>query len=459
MLHSVNVKARQAGKGEAFIYVLSIPGIREDTPRMFIGDSVFLQGLDTVRKRINGLPVEAEVIGILKAKGEVFVMSPMLPSIVYTVATADPRCMFQVSFRATAAPVCAMQDAVSPSELCLQPKNSLPLDVQVRRLDSALRATDSTARRWLFSFPNDKNVSQRIVSSLDPMSIDSALNEEQSSAILAIASRNHTIPYLISGPPGTGKTKTLVAAILAILTINPHAHILACAPSNPASDTIIGRLIPHLSSSQMFRLNPPNRTFAEVPDDILRYCHIDDNAFGLPTYETLMQFKVVITTCIDAAILFDARAANVDIISTELSISGVFHPQEPLALRLHWTHLLVDEAGQASEPEMAVPLSVVLPPSHPLLISNDPVVVLCGDVHQLGPIIPSFEARQGELDVSLLERLFERDVYAAHPMSRSNMRKASRSAVHLNGPDVAPPSFCNLVRVSQSIEIADVAVP
>ena len=339
-------------------------------------------------------------------------------------------------------------------------------------MHTAMKDKESLARRWLFPCPGDCRVSQQSPRSLetpsvdpstngnsrfvngddriaqadsrffDPSSIDATLNEEQSAAIQAITSRDHTIPYLISGPPGTGKTRTLVAAILAILHVNPHAHILACAPSNPAADTITSRLVPHLAAKQLFRLNPPNRTFAEVPDDVLRYCHIENDNFGLPPYHELMTFRVVVTHCLDAAILVDARATNVDTMGTEQVCLPVFHPHQPRVLP-HWTHLLVDEAGQASEPEMAIPLSVVLPP--PVQHAGpEPVVVLCGDIHQLGPSISSEDARQGELDVSLLERLFDREVYASHQMSRTSIQ---RSSVHVNGHS-DPPSFANLVRVS-----------
>ncbi|KAG5728201.1 hypothetical protein E4T56_gene19064 [Termitomyces sp. T112] len=48
-----------------------------------------------------------------------------------------------------------------------------------------------------------------------------------------------------------------------------------------------------------------------------------------------------------------------------------------------------------------------------------PQIVLCGDPQQLGPIVTSDKARTGELDISLLERLFERPLYADHPYARS----------------------------------------
>lgn len=82
------------------------------------------------------------------------------------------------------------------------------------------------------------------------------------------------------------------------------------------------------------------------------------------------------------------------------------------SLQPTWTHLLIDEAAQATEPECLVPLSVVLSNTALDLSPHPPPsVVLCGDVKQLGPSIISLSARAKDLDCSLLGRLSERDVY------------------------------------------------
>ncbi len=54
----------------------------------------------------------------------------------------------------------------------------------------------------------------------------------------------------------------------------------------------------------------------------------------------------------------------------------------------------------------------------------EPQLVLCGDIHQLGPIIASQRAREGDLDMSLLERLSMREPYAA-PSSIRGLRDTS----------------------------------
>jgi len=51
-------------------------------------------------------------------------------------------------------------------------------------------------------------------------------------------------------------------------------------------------------------------------------------------------------------------------------------------------------------------------------ISLAPQLVLCGDPNQLGPIVTSEAARSAELDVSLLERLFERPLHTEFSQTR-----------------------------------------
>jgi len=48
---------------------------------------------------------------------------------------------------------------------------------------------------------------------------------------------------LIQGPPGTGKTATITGIISMILSSNQNAKIHLCAPSNPAVDEIILRIL------------------------------------------------------------------------------------------------------------------------------------------------------------------------------------------------------------------------
>ncbi|KAF8067812.1 P-loop containing nucleoside triphosphate hydrolase protein [Lyophyllum atratum] len=183
-----------------------------------------------------------------------------------------------------------------------------------------------------------------------------------------------------SGRPGTGKTVTMVEAIKQVLKANPNARILACAPSNSAADLIAMRLR-DLSSNELFRFYAPSRAKDQVPLELLDYSHVrHDGHFSVPPMARMMRFRVIVTTCVSASV-----------------VSGIGIP------RGHYSHIFIDEAGQATEPEVFIAIKTMANP-----MTN---VVLSGDHKQLGPIIRSKMACELGLETSYIERLMNRDAY------------------------------------------------
>lgn len=434
-------------------FALFVPGIRENYPRLEIGDLVHLREVLPQQQKGSGLAFEGRVVALRKREGFIHIFSSTLKHHIQTFISPITRSsegqsiftpedplplVFNVSFMVNAHPLFNVEAAVAT-------------------LDKALTAKvgfHNLGRHWLFPNPEDLDSPSSTYAVdrdfQDKDWVDKGLNPEQRLAVSSIALHQSPVPYLISGPPGTGKTRTVVETVLQILRIQPESCILLCAPSNPATDTLVLRLRPFLPPYEMLRLNDQNRTFAEVPMNIMQYCYVEKDKFALPPWETLMKYRVVVCSCLDAGILVAAHCTNTSLMQLELEITSSLHPHrhpKPKVLP-HWSHLLIDEAAQGSEPELLIAISVVFaqvplrgPVGHEMTKVTIPQLVLCGDPQQLGPIVTSGRARAGELDISLLERLFQRPLYADHAQARSKMQKV---AIHVQPPTFIP--FTNLVK-------------
>ena len=306
------------------------------------------------------------------------------------------------------------------------------------------------ARAWLSSMLYPTAEDCALQSTLHPRTFrrkyfDIQLNREQRKAVESACVQDYgTVPFLISGPPGTGKTKTLVEiALQLVYRVDGISHVLFCAPSDPAADTLVQRLSLHCKPDELLRLNRITRTFAEVPGAVLPFCSIVDDAFSLPRFVDLMRYKIVVTTTRDAAILMYARLTNNDLHASEHGLVNAIHPHRPskTSVDLHWTALLVDEAAQAIEPETLIPLSIVAPPVHVPNIAIKPLFIMAGDEYQLGPHLALLSS---PLKSSLFARLFARKVYSEHPLARGKTGKGPPALEHSMLP-ILRPSFTNLI--------------
>ncbi|TFK71577.1 P-loop containing nucleoside triphosphate hydrolase protein, partial [Pluteus cervinus] len=389
---------------------VTVIGIRENYPWLDIGDIIHLRQVLEENKAGSSLAFEARIITLRKRLGHVHLHSPALrghleswlgPQIPPTgfVEGAPVPMVFNLTFLTNAAPFCKMGAAV----------NSVA--------NALADGDDSLSRQWLF--PEVDRLRIKLISdeSLIEASqwIDTGLNAEQRMAVTSMALYSLSVPHIVLGPPGTGKTRTLVEGVLQILRVQKQAAVLLCAPSNPAADTLAMRLRSVLAPGDMLRLNDQNRTFAEVPVSLMQYCCIENDKFALPSWKRLMKYRVVVCSCIDADILVTARCTNSELSVIEREVVSAFrHSEASQAMRPHWTHLVIDEAAQGSEPELLIPVSVVATTNSSGPLDLPPQIVLCGDPNQLGPIVSSERARTGELEMSLLERLVGQSVYA-HP--------------------------------------------
>uniref|UniRef100_A0A8C4HEP8 RNA helicase n=1 Tax=Dicentrarchus labrax TaxID=13489 RepID=A0A8C4HEP8_DICLA len=206
------------------------------------------------------------------------------------------------------------------------------------------------------------------------------LNLPQREAVkMILAGESRPTPYVLFGPPGTGKTITLIEAILQVYA---HKHyrisrVLVCTPSNSAADLICVRLhhSGFLHAASLARVNASCRQEESIPEVLRQYSRAGEDIRHASFH------RIVVSTC---------------------SSAGMFHN---IGLQVgHFTHVFLDEAGQATEPESLIPLSLVS--------ERDGQIVLAGDPCQLGPVVKSRLAAAFGLGVSLLERLMTNPLYS-----------------------------------------------
>jgi helicase MOV-10 len=148
---------------------------------------------------------------------------------------------------------------------------------------------------------------------------DRHLNPEQRRAvgnILLAQVDGLIVPYIVFGPPGTGKTKTVCEAVLQLCR-HRSCTVLVTAPSNTAADLLLEKLSTSLSKTEMLRFMVFNRNPREVSsvNKSLIYCtktpsrrrsyDDDEGDFVQRSLEDLLRVKVVVAICCMVAKLFN----------------------------------------------------------------------------------------------------------------------------------------------------------
>ncbi|CZR50776.1 probable DNA-binding protein SMUBP-2 [Phialocephala subalpina] len=223
--------------------------------------------------------------------------------------------------------------------------------------------------------------------------IDPSLNDSQKDAIkFALASREAA---LIHGPPGTGKTHTLIELILQML--KQSLRVLVCGPSNISVDNIVERLAPH--KIPIVRLGHPARLLPSVVNhslDVLT--QTSDAAAIVKDVRKEMDMKQASIRKTKSgrerkAIYGDLKELRKEFREREKKCIGTLIGGSKVVLAtLHgaggfqlkdsaFDVVIIDEASQALEAQCWVPL---------LRASK---VVLAGDHLQLPPTIKSLNSK------------------------------------------------------------------
>lgn len=216
---------------------------------------------------------------------------------------------------------------------------------------------------------------------------------------------------IIHGPPGTGKTTTLVELIRQ--AVRRGDQVLACAPSNLGVDNLLERLIGW--GEKVVRLGHPVRVLPHLHECTLQALvrnHRDVRHVKKLRREANALFKRSdrsSRTGIDReerralrdeakALLANARAAETDIVQSTLAETDIVCATNTgldaslLETRRFGT-VVIDEACQCTEPTCWIPL-----------LRADRVI-LAGDHCQLPPTIVSRAAAKEGYHISLQERL------------------------------------------------------
>jgi ATP-dependent RNA/DNA helicase IGHMBP2 len=270
---------------------------------------------------------------------------------------------------------------------------------------------------------------------LDELNI---LNESQSVALRKVMECRDVA--FIHGPPGTGKTTTLVQAIKA--TVKEERQVLVCAPSNAAVDLLVDKLSEQGLS--VLRIGHPARVTEQslsktLDAKIAAHSHYQElrglrkrmeqlrtmaskykRNFGYHEREQRRLLKHEAKLLKSDADMLEFYIINDLLQNTEAICCTLVGSSHPTLRGKKYQTVFIDEAGQALEPACWIPLM------------RTQRVVFAGDHQQLPPTIKSNEAARAGLSKTLFEKGIEKQPHTSsmlevqYRMHESIMKFSSR---------------------------------
>lgn len=186
---------------------------------------------------------------------------------------------------------------------------------------------------------------------------------------------------------GTGKTSTLVEAVVQILIKKPESKILITAQSNCACDEICKRLLNFVSRNKIYRFYSPILLYQskkKIDSNLKSISNLRSKEPEWPSSQEFYHFNIVIVTLV-SSIRFNERKN-----------------------KKHFDYIFIDECASSVEPESLIPIAAF----GTLGGKISSQIVLLGDHKQLGPVLKSKYASDLCLGVSLLERMMHMKQYS-----------------------------------------------
>ncbi|KAI3643804.1 hypothetical protein MP228_009968 [Amoeboaphelidium protococcarum] len=301
--------------------------------------------------------------------------------------------------------------------------NKLVDDVSYARMQKALQSLESVLKqsqtqqisdliRVAFSIEGQKPLFTSLQSKNDAVAyINPNLNESQKEAIqFALTAQSIA---LILGPPGSGKTTT-VLEIIKQLVVRSQYRLLVCAPSNVAVDNLVERMAgcEYGKTLKFVRIGHPSRmlpdaqpyaldTVIKTSDSgqLVQDIRVDiEKAFKQKAKAKSYSDKKVIQNEI-RSLRKDLRQREPKLISTVLDqCQIVFSTLSGAGSRMlqqqKFDFVIIDEVSQSLEPECWI-----------ALLKGDKAI-LAGDPHQLPPTVLCPKAAREGLETTIYDRLY-----------------------------------------------------
>ncbi|XP_053685736.1 putative helicase mov-10-B.1 [Sabethes cyaneus] len=266
--------------------------------------------------------------------------------------------------------------------------NRTPIRMEYQALEIIKRQELS---KFFFPSKPAKKFPQFVREELKWFNDNISTNDEQKSAIINILNETaRPAPYILFGPPGTGKTSTLVEAIAQIWKLRPSVFILVTASSNFACNELTERLLRIVPKEDIFRFfsKHAERLMAEMSYELIECSNLNMGSYRLPSKKELYEKRIVVSTLTSVGKMVQAK----------------IKPN-------HFGYVFIDECGSATEASALVPIAGVVTSQEQINGS----IILSGDPLQLGPITRSEFAADMGLNISMLERLMKLTVYQKDP--------------------------------------------